>query len=753
MSLKSVIITVSLAQVIDRDWSSASICHTQRRDRDVYKRGMPVSRTCSLLPSSTSSLQMSFIWPAPRTFDATVEENPAGTKTGYARVDEVYDEAKRTWTLRDSAPYEPKATNVEEKGPYHDHCFLLKHRYEIASTTPKISIVIQSTALRDTIHNAANDNDLINLYTGAPEIPPEKILPYYYILSDALDKASVKASRDGNDLAIKQLAVFLDFLRSEFASYFSTIEAQLANMEISFEYLRSILIPGREFYTTDALTGLPRIVTLQDVMKHQSNGMWFYQLKFEYLETYANFDSENASMIRGRFGRASLSTVLNEYRGPCKIHSFQYFPLEYHAMKDDIRRALITRGKKWASYDGLHHVTYNGIGYKGQAKQYLKGRAIIDKSTFRRINHGGPVPDKAYMNEYDAVRDEKEREADGKTRDENGLTDDDYVLATPLLYGFALGNKQWAAFNVELVEEIVWNDEAFANLVLPPEKKSLIQALVEAHSSKTQSTFDDFIAGKGQGLVINLFGPPGVGKTMSAEATSEHLRKPLYVVGAGDLGTNAASLDAKLSQIFDIGHSWNAVVLIDEADVFLEERSVHDLDRNALVAVFLRQLEYFAGILFLTTNRVKTFDPAFASRIHVALRYNDLDGGTKDAIWKAFLGKVRVADTLGEKEWEILKTKNVNGRQIKNAVKTAQALAHNQRENLTFKHINHVLEMMEQFERDLETIKVSAISAASPQDDLPKRRTKRSKMYDDWDEEEVQWGGTYGMAPINFGYH
>ena len=146
-------------------------------------------------------------------------------------------------------------------------------------------------------------------------------------------------------------------------------------------------------------------------------------------------------------------------------------------------------------------------------------------------------------------------------------------------------------------------------------------------------------------------------------------------------------------------------MLIDEADVFMEERSVHDLDRNALVAVFLRQLEYFAGILFLTTNRVKNFDPAFASRIHVALRYNDLDVGTKEAIWKAFLSKAGAAGGLDEKEWEVLSSKNVNGRQIKNAVKTAQALAFSQRSSLTFKHINHVLEMMEQFERDLEAVK------------------------------------------------
>jgi hypothetical protein len=65
----------------------------------------------------------------------------------------------------------------------------------------------------------------------------------------------------------------------------------------------------------------------------------------------------------------------------------------------------------------------------------------------------------------------------------------------------------------------------------------------------------------------------------------------LYVVGAGDLGTSAALLDANLTRIFNISANWGAVVLIDEADVFLEERSFHDLERNAMVAVFLRQLE------------------------------------------------------------------------------------------------------------------------------------------------------------------
>lgn len=195
------------------------------------------------------------------------------------------------------------------------------------------------------------------------------------------------------------------------------------------------------------------------------------------------------------------------------------------------------------------------------------------------------------------------------------------------------------------------------------------------------------------------------------------MRKPLYVVGAGDLGTDPQTLDMNLTRIFTISSRWGAVVLIDEADVFLEERSFHDLMRNAMVAVFLRQLEYFRGILFLTTNRVRTFDEAFQSRIHVSLRYLDLTSDAKRQIWVAFLKKARAgspylevaaadasdakpAITSGLKRDELheLGEKPVNGRQIKNVVRTANALATARKQLIGFGHLIEVLGMMEQFE-------------------------------------------------------
>lgn len=102
-----------------------------------------------------------------------------------------------------------------------------------------------------------------------------------------------------------------------------------------------------------------------------------------------------------------------------------------------------------------------------------------------------------------------------------------------------------------------------------------------------------------------LHGPPGTGKTLTAEGISELLKCPLYAVSAGELGTDSRYLEQELQRILDICHTWGAILLLDEADVFLEKRNLQDVHRNALVSIFLRQLEYFQGILFLTTNRVE----------------------------------------------------------------------------------------------------------------------------------------------------
>lgn len=301
--------------------------------------------------------------------------------------------------------------------------------------------------------------------------------------------------------------------------------------------------------------------------------------------------------------------------------------------------------------------------------------------------------------------------------EKRAYTQEQLLLASPVVLGFAFSEKLWLEFSLSGIHDIAWNDDAYDSLVLSGDKKSTVRALVESHKFHPAKAIDDVIQGKGKGLVFVLHGPPGTGKTLTAESISELLRCPLYIVSAGELGTDPARLEQELQKILDIAHSWGALLLLDEADVFLEKREVHDIHRNALVSIFLRLLEYFQGILFLTTNRVETFDDAFQSRIHVALRYDELTGKARKEIWKNFIDRVRkhgelndssdTKDVIGveqfsEEDFVALSRHRLNGRQIKNMARTAQALAINEGQKLTMGHIKRVLDVAETFDRDLK---------------------------------------------------
>ncbi|KAJ7097392.1 hypothetical protein C8R44DRAFT_843635 [Mycena epipterygia] len=297
------------------------------------------------------------------------------------------------------------------------------------------------------------------------------------------------------------------------------------------------------------------------------------------------------------------------------------------------------------------------------------------------------------------------------TTENADLSSEDLLLTPTVVYGFSLSDKLWLEFDVTKVAPVTWNPAAFANLALPAERKELLRSLVEAHHEDTG--FDDFIQGKGEGLVVNLFGPPGVGKTFSAEATSEHVQRPLFIIGGGDLGVCAADLDAILKWWFDVAAVWKAIVLIDEADVFLERRSPHDLERNAMVAVFLRHVEYYRGILFLTTNRVQAFDEAFFSRIHVALHFTELSEASRAQVWRAFIARPGAqAVALSDAEIAMLARRNVNGRQIKNAVRTAHSIALGRKEPLGLRHFVETLDAMDEFTQQFEGMKGTEKEAA-----------------------------------------
>lgn len=81
-----------------------------------------------------------------------------------------------------------------------------------------------------------------------------------------------------------------------------------------------------------------------------------------------------------------------------------------------------------------------------------------------------------------------------------------------------------------------------------------------------------------------LHGPPGSGKTSTAETIAAYTNRPLYAITCGDLGTTPNEVESHLNGHMERAGKWGCVLLLDEADVFLEKRSWHDMQRNALVS-------------------------------------------------------------------------------------------------------------------------------------------------------------------------
>lgn len=170
------------------------------------------------------------------------------------------------------------------------------------------------------------------------------------------------------------------------------------------------------------------------------------------------------------------------------------------------------------------------------------------------------------------------------------------------------------------------------------------------------------------------------------------------MVSVGELGTDVGSLEKNLRNILQVSASWNAVLLIDEVDIFLEKRDL-DVERNALVGVFLRLLEYYNGILFMTTNRVEQIDPAFYSRISLAISYPELSPEARTSIWK---GQMELyAITLKPANLKTLATYNLNGRQIKNCVRIVNALCSRRKETPELKDFIEVIQKIEDFDNIL----------------------------------------------------
>ena len=290
------------------------------------------------------------------------------------------------------------------------------------------------------------------------------------------------------------------------------------------------------------------------------------------------------------------------------------------------------------------------------------------------------------------------------------------MLCPPYALGYSLARKDWCRFYVDHISDISWDKSAMASLVLQEQRKSVLEALVLSHAFPDSSTVRDDARQKGKGLVILLHGSPGSGKTLTAESVAEASGRALITATLGELNRdNIPSLfEQRLKKLLQCATIWRAVVLLDEADVFLEGRAdAAGPKRNGMAALFLKHLEYFSGILFLTSNRVRVFDSAMKSRIHLALEYRPPGRDMRRRLWAGCLATVPPAEREVDPDPDSadvarLLDDRLNGREIANMVSTARTLARFQGARLRADHLDTVLQTRRDFDERLTSLRRQA---------------------------------------------
>lgn len=257
-----------------------------------------------------------------------------------------------------------------------------------------------------------------------------------------------------------------------------------------------------------------------------------------------------------------------------------------------------------------------------------------------------------------------------RANEKTDVLPDVLIPVHPLVPIFDLKRHQRLTVHVNNLTEYVYNKGVAKNLVLPERDWKMVELLVD-HS---RNFFQDIVGGKGASMNILSEGPPGTGKTATAEVFAEFKERPLYTVQCSQLGIEPADVEKNLSTILWRANRWNAILLLDEADVYIRKRG-EDINQNAIVGAFLRVLEYASCILFMTTNLPEDVDDAVASRCIARLSYGPPGEVAQARIWRNLADLNNLEMSEADIKLVTKKHPTLSGRDVKNLLKLASFVA------------------------------------------------------------------------------
>ncbi|KAL3691837.1 hypothetical protein R1sor_005488 [Riccia sorocarpa] len=536
-----------------------------------------------------------------------------------------------------------------------------------------------------------------------PEVPGRDI--FVHIDSLSIEDAGIKEEH------LSKAQLHLDLLVKHVKKEYKDVSPRLKRMKeeklVSFDMLWAFLHRGQRVVYKCEYTNASLCAKVSEKVQYKRKGkrcMALVLLKVYYYngQKYVSFN---------------IAREIVEFGGERVFETLPVCPIGMMSKWEHVLEAeFIQHGRKY--YEIVIQQSYRYMNYQGAMHRVKSrhrsgpyasgqvnadGRVMIDTHSFFSTNPGF----KMFQEDPRTRKFGGPSEFDDQSQDFDSsvapkeLSDKKLMLAPGVVLGFSFALRQWGIFSVGGFSEVLYDATAFNELVMDQDDKSLIHSLVSQYTADPQQKMVtiDPISKKGEGCVILCYGPPGTGKTLTAESLAENLGRPLWALSLSQFGTDPEKLESSLSTVLNTASLWQAILLLDEADIFLEKRTNNmDLARNAMIGVFLRQLEYYRGIMFLTTNRVSAFDDAVRSRVSMLVCYRQFTVAERAQIWKTLLGRAGMDDVA---ELDELSSLDLNGREIRNVVHAAQVWARSNSSALEMEHVKYVVDV---FTRSIGTL-------------------------------------------------
>ncbi|MCJ1245491.1 hypothetical protein MMC30_002695 [Trapelia coarctata] len=598
------------------------------------------------------------------------------------------------------------------KERFEDFALVTKQIYNKDQTLRTATLTVNSPHILSILR------EVVGVYATQPagfDVPIVEEAPFalFYHYKDEIFAYEPK------DEAVKEHhRLLMDWIDVEMSSVIKDVERLTSKGYIAFQLLWTIFKPGDLLFSSEH--GHARLYKLNTVTyKEIANKGSMFEVNSRYV------DYNGTTVGQAREKHQLFDKLIFTGKSPTKINTLEVFPRKF-VDDDELEERLAIRGKRLLELKGILTMQYDGLLQWLKLPPYawwgpvcerdgvwtaisITGRVVVDKKTFAedfaeeadQIEEAAPSPDaqNAYLLSSSAYE-----------------LEEDYTdpkLCPPFTIGYSLDRKVWCRLFIDQLQPIDWQPNPMDELILPNTQKKVLQALVGSHLFPAQAR--DEWGLKGKGLVILLHGTPGSGKTLTAETAAEFTKRALLKISLSELRDDDR-LEENMLRFQRYASTWKAIVLIDEADVFLEARSSVEgkdsADRNGLVAMFLRTLEYFQGIIFLTSNRVNVFDQAIKSRVHLALQYSPPNMASRRQLWcnalkglsggsTDFVGGGEGEGRELEQVLDVVEKAEMNGREISNSIHTALTLARDEEKPLGRGHLETIIEVWGEFARQL----------------------------------------------------